>query len=122
MNRPIVFRAKDQGLGLWMHIFYGFKPNALDNIQGMWIELTDFNGWPLDMSTLGQWTGCRDSNGRMIFEGDVVEFAAGHTCAVRYLDNKARFDCAGRAITDWDKLTVVGTIHDDESGDEEVKG
>ena len=39
----------------------------------------DFDGYEIDPATLGQCTGLKDKRGRLIFEGDVLQWPIGYT-------------------------------------------
>lgn len=65
MKREILFRGKDND-GNWRYGFYGEHGDAACIFE---IERRLY----VDKSTAGQYTGAKDKNGLMIFEGDIVK-------------------------------------------------
>lgn len=70
MNREIFFRGKRVDNGEWVYGYY-LKERACDEV---WHIIVDENGeyHPINLKTLGQFTGLTDKNGVKIFEGDIV--------------------------------------------------
>lgn len=115
MNRTILFRAKQKSDGQWFH------GNLLCYGEQKCISVTKEIPWQayfIDNDTVGQYTGVKDINDKLVFEGDVV---------ILYADIETRF------IVQWDEewlcfvgragnetapinkhtlIEVIGNIHD----------
>lgn len=78
---------------------------------------------PVRPATVGQFTGLLDSDGKEIYEGDIVKCGTGRICEVVYflspvhcgydLNPVGGFDCKPPSeFTLWSDLKVIGNIHD----------
>lgn len=135
--REILFRGKRIDNGLWIigyyvkfltdknktqHVIYsGYAETDCDDIYPDFFEV--------DPETIGQFTGLRDRNGNMIFEGDIVQYPIYqgkyrekdiHTVVFERRLGSAYFGITMDDIETWyfccsvpsKLMEVIGNIHD----------
>ena len=114
--REILFRGKRLDNGEWIEGFYYANPALERRLYGErhWI-ISDENGlsYEVDPSTVGQYTGLVDKNGKRIFEGDIVR---GPHISDDLMTEPVEFS----AVCGWmpfdylreDLCEVIGNIHD----------
>lgn len=85
------------------------------NLSGDVRDLSEINIFEADSSTLGECTGWIDKNGKLIFEGDIVEHN-GKRFVIKYLEKYMRFSPVKPgtvfAVFDYTQSEIVGNIHD----------
>lgn len=95
MNREILFRGKRINNGEWVEGQYAyllnFRTEDGEPIKHMILDGTPF-GQTVDPSTVGQYTGLTDKNGKKIFEGDLIttDWWHGHNAKVIFADGAFR--------------------------------
>ncbi len=90
-----------------------------DSSKAMIVVLDDktnrMSGTAVAPSTIGECTGLRDKNGKLIFEGDIIKHN-GECYVIKYLEKYMRFSPTKPgtvfAVFDYTQSEIVGNIHD----------
>lgn len=131
MMREILFRGKRMDNEEWV------KGDLIREPWGYCIQVVDGDGnlftrkkYAIDTSTVGQYTGLLDKNGKHIFEGDIIE-QSGCRWIVGFQNNafvaleedgSMQFALFEQYIFDWNEKTwsppdyfeIIGNIHDNQ--------
>ena len=128
MNREILFKAKRLDNGEWVDGFYCcIGPAGQEKHYIIPEYASAFYGVEVDPSTVCQYTGLTDKNGKKIFEGDIVRRETAYYGKHNVYDEPVVWeddienDSFGEPYTsgycihggNWE---VIGSIHDGEGG------
>ena len=128
--REILFRGKRLDNGEWVegNLFVSDTDGGTYILAGSRIVTIE---WEVDPSTVGQYTGLKDKNGKRIFDGDIIavpfeeDLSPWEENCIYYENGKVYFDeirfgwyvkFKGDELTLWEYddcgVTIIGNIHD----------
>lgn len=116
-NNRGIWRGKDADSGEWIEgYFAGYYLNDFQELTPHIMRSDNNDLEEVIPETLRECTGLRDKNGRLVFEGDVVEYK-GERYVIEYLVKYMRFAPVKPgtvfAVFDYAQSKIIGNIHDD---------
>jgi len=130
-----LFRGKHRDNGEWVTGYYVYEQYGTHGLcrdgHLIFSSIQDYFNPPelehnyINPSTIGQCTGLKDKNGKLIFEGDIVEYWCPIPCGesqkviltIKWEDDLGGFfgcldDGRGWSIKNHNDFKIIGKIHD----------
>ena len=111
--REIIFRGKRLDNGEWVsgNLFVSDTDGRAYILAG---SRTVTIEWEIDPSTVGQYTGLKDKNGKRIWEWDILSLRAGRPHVVRFKDGAFILEDSAIPISFAIKFEIIGNIYDNQ--------
>jgi len=118
MNRDIKFRGKRVDNKEWAYGFLiydfeeGYRSQGIDDVPPRTYQTLDLNGnrYSVELSTVGQYTGLKDKEGKEIYEGDIM---GGYPHGSAYVSYNEEYACFESRNIDADLEVVNGLFAND---------
>ena len=116
--RENLFRGKRRDNGEWVYGHIYSQVDLPDTIEEEWywfikpIGSESWVSYRVDPSTVGQYTGLNDKNGKRIFEGDILSLRTGRPHVVRFEDGAFILEDSAIPMRFAIKFEIIGNIHD----------
>lgn len=131
-----LYRGKRMDNGEWVEGFYLEFSDPITGIHERYIQTVKPDGrldlmHRVDPDTVGECTGLTDKNGKLIFEGDILEreyLGEKHRYTVVYSreafawGEKNKYGLTGRLCKGPGTIEIIGNINDNPELVEEMKG
>lgn len=108
--REILFRGKRIDSGEWV---YGTMYKIAKDLNPFILTGGKWGcSYQVDEETVDQYTGLKDKNGNLIFDGDILSLPNGRQYVVIFEDGAFILENTGIPMRFANKFEVIGNVHD----------